>query len=166
MAWVAGSRGLLAGDGRHQALELVREEGKGGLEANTVVGEGRLLELYVDRVAIERGGEWHAVLQSAAGIRRSPGCAGSRRRCRGCRRRGTGADVGAARGGECQRGRARSAGSPEQGAKVDIARLVVRRVGVGDVIRQHRGALAVDLQRILVNAEVGIQTYRHDGLLT
>src|SRR5690242_14941971 len=54
-------------DRGQQAAELVAEEGQRRLVAHRVLGEGRLLELRVDGVAVERRRERRAVLEIRAG---------------------------------------------------------------------------------------------------
>src|SRR5215472_19258243 len=103
--WIpsAGSA-LLAGDGRHQVPELAREEAERRLVAHAVVGERRLLQLHIDGIAVERGGERYAVLQLRSRARTGGGT---------CHMRTVG-------GAERQRLGARaSGGAGQHGAEVD-----------------------------------------------
>ncbi len=49
------------------------------------------------------------------------------------------------------------------GAEVEIARLVVGRVGVGDVGRQHFLALRAQIQRLLEKAWILAEAVYHPG---
>ncbi|MNJ72610.1 hypothetical protein D3C77_692860 [compost metagenome] len=50
-----------------------------------------------------------------------------------------------------------------RGLEVKVARLVVRRVGVGDVGRQHFLALRAQSQSLLVEPEIFIKPVEHRG---
>src|SRR6185437_4227505 len=58
---------LLTDDGGGELAEPVLEEGERGLEAHGVLRELPFLHLRVDRIAVERGGERHAVLEELLG---------------------------------------------------------------------------------------------------
>jgi len=50
-------------------------------------------------------------------------------------------------------------GSREHFAKIDVARLEIRRIGVGHVGGQHADALPVQQQRLFMNAK---NVFEHD----
>src|SRR5579863_7794520 len=58
---------LTARDGGGELAEAVLEEGERRLVAHRVLRELALLHLGIDRIAVERGGERHAVLQELLG---------------------------------------------------------------------------------------------------
>src|SRR6185437_14244780 len=132
-----------SGDRGHEIAKARRDEGERRLVANGVVRERGLLELRIDGIPVERRRERNAVFERRGAIRT---------RCR--------ADV--AGGGRCElygrpctaRG---SSGSGERRLKVDIARLVVRRIDVRQVVGEHLHAARLQLQRLRLDAEVRIQ---------
>src|SRR5690349_4590024 len=136
------------GDRGEQPAELVAEEGQRRLVAHCVLGEGRLLQLRVDGVAVERRRQRRAVLEvrAARGIGRS--CA---------------ADVPGLRGAEVDALRGLLAGGTRHGfAEVDVAGLVARRVGVREVVGDQLGTAPAHVERGGVYTEILIETGRHD----
>jgi hypothetical protein len=51
----------------------------------------------------------------------------------------------------------------EHGREVHVTRLVVRRVGVGDVVGQHFGTLGAEAQGLFVDTERFIEADAHVG---
>src|ERR1700691_3067491 len=118
---------LLADDRGHQFLETRIEKGERGLIAHRVLGKRRLLELRVDRIAVERRRHRHAIFKVGAERRiREARVLAAEVRGIGGRDRNT-----AGRGGGGARAAAGIAGGGgERSFEIDIARFVVRRVGV------------------------------------
>src|SRR5262245_58787677 len=147
---------LLNGDRGDEAAALRLQEGQRGLEPHCVFCKGGLLHLHIDGVAIERGSERYSVFQIRGGLgtrsfirAAQVSCAGGAQEHGAIRARRAGVSCSrAARLRECR-------------AKVDVARLIAGGIGIREIACQHLSALAADLQRVRMDAEIRIEIDRH-----
>src|SRR5690606_15989129 len=125
-----------------QAVDARREKIEARLVANRRLGERGLLELRVDRIAVERRLIRHAVLELLG----SRGASGQVTLVRALE---PSAASGAGR-------------FAQSAAKVDVAGFVSRRIGVRHVGREHLETARAERERLGVYAESGVDQLAHD----
>src|SRR5690606_9110111 len=138
---------LFAAQSAYEPFELAIEQGKARLEVNGVLDVTDLLDLHINGVLIKRGvvrrtetqrriGDFHSFSSNVFFI----------------------GEIDATKAALLTFGSL----SGKDAAELEIPRLVVGGVGVGNIVGKHFGTLSAKTQRLLVNPQRLVETDAHD----
>nr|GEW95781.1 hypothetical protein [Tanacetum cinerariifolium] len=139
--------GLLSAQGCNQPFEFAVEQGEAGLKTDGVFGVIGVLDLGVDGVLVQRRLRRGAVEQAGFAIAHAFGFDVT----------GVGHVEGEVAIGGLVALRRQDFG------EVEVPRLVVGRVGVGNVVGQHFGTLGTEVECLFMDAKCVVETDAHVG---